>query len=144
MNPDLLQPSVDRQAVARPLYSTTALFAPAFFGGPAAAAVIFALNAQRAGRVGTDAWLIAAGFLLALAAPWAILHFVADPAQWARYIVRALGIGLAAVYYLRHRALYRTQELFGLASPSGWLAGFAALGVALGLSMATAWWLSTR
>lgn len=142
MNPDLLQPSLGRDVAARPLYSTTALFLPAFFGGPASAAIIFALNAHRANRFAPDLPLVVLGVAVAIAAPWLIIGAWSEAPEWSRYLLRALGIAAAGLYYLRHRALYRTQELFGLSPPSGWVAGLSALAAGIGISWLTALLLS--
>ena len=61
---DLLQPSLDAATASKPLYSPTACWMTAFFGGPIAALVIFSVNFQRAkdaaatGRVVTPAPMI--------------------------------------------------------------------------------------
>lgn len=138
MDPDLLRPSIAQEAPARPLYSTTALFVPAFFGGPAAAALVFAANAHRAGRMPRDAAWIVAGVALVFLLPWLALEAWQWPREYLRYLLRGAGLAMAALYAWRHAPLRRAQELFGVASPSGWGIGFAALGASVVLGVLAA------
>lgn len=142
MDSDLLQPSIGAAAPAHPIYSQTALFVPAFFGGPVAAAVVFGINAARLRRLPQDAGWIAAGVLLVLLVPWLALRWDAQP--YLRYLVRGAGVLAALAYAWRHRPHYRAQELFGVNSPSGWGVGFAALLAGMAASVAAAFVLLPR
>jgi hypothetical protein len=140
MEPDLLRPSIGA-APTRPLYSTTALFVPAFFGGPAAAAVVFGINAHRAGRLRRDAGWVLAGIGLVVLLPWLWLDLWQMPRGSLRYFLRGGGLAAAALYAWRHAPLRRAQELFGTHSPPGWGVGVVALGAALLVNVGAAWLL---
>ena len=131
MDADLFRPSIGATAPVRPLYSTTALFVPAFFGGPVAATVIFALNAWRARRLRTDAPLIVAGVLLTLLLPWIVMQWE-EGKDVLRFAFRGAGLLAAAVFAWRHRPLYRAQELFGSTPPNG--TGMGVLALAAGVA----------
>jgi hypothetical protein len=135
MNPDLMRPSLAHSTAERPIYSTTTLLIPAFFAGPAAAAVVFGINAWRARRLARDGILVVAGIVIALAVPIVFVVWLPpENREWIRVVSRAFGVALAGVYYLRHRAVYRAQNLFGTESPSGWLIGTAALVAGIAVS----------
>lgn len=141
METDLLQPSIGRVEPTRPLYSSTALFVPAFFGGPVAAAIIFGMNASRAGRLPRDAACLVAGALLLVIVPWTALAFWPEVATQMRLVIRAAGLLAAAVFYWRHRQLHRAQALFGVSSPSGWIPGIGAIVLGMGANILITWWL---
>jgi hypothetical protein len=134
MRPDLLQPTLARETAIRPIYSSTALLVPAFFGGPVAAAVVFATNAVRSGRLRSDAPLALAAAASVLLVPVMIGQGWFD-LDGMRFASRILGLGAGALLWLRHRALYRAQELSGVASPPGWTIGLIAFAAGLGSFM---------
>ena len=64
---DLLRPSIGTvDSPQRPLYSATAGYLTAFFGGPFAATGMAGLNAWRLGRLRTDALALAGGMAIAI------------------------------------------------------------------------------
>ena len=144
METDLLRPSIGRAEPTRPLYSSTALFVPAFFGGPVAAAVIFGMNAARAGRLPRDAAWLVCGALMLVVVPWSTLEFWPEAAPKLRLVIRAAGLLAAAAFYWRHRQLHRAQGLFGVASPSGWIPGVGAIVLGVGANLLVASWLVTN
>ena len=131
MTEHLFQPSLSSVRNEQPLYSTTTLFLAAFFGGGLAAACVFAVNLQRAQRLRPDAWLLALGVAVAIAAPFALLAagLVMD-AKGLRLPLRVIGLALAAGFYWRQRALYRGQDLFGVERPNGLALGLGAIAAA--------------
>lgn len=134
--PDLLQPSLSARTVRRPPYSLRAGFLASFFGGPAAALGMAALNAHRAGRLPRDlAWLLPALLAWLLFEAW----WAATPsgqqfneglqavlgASGPRYLERGLGLLGFALAYVLHRSEQQAADMMGLERPNGWVAGVA-------------------
>lgn len=141
MNESLFEPSLQQVRAERPLYSTTTLFMSAFFGGALAAVIVFAVNAWRASRLPRDGAIIVLAGLISLALPLALLSGLPDlGSSSSRILLRLGGLLLAGALYLRHRALYRGQELFAASRPNGWPLGLAAIAVAVVVALLTAKW----
>jgi len=151
----LLQPSLGRTDSLRAApYSSAAGFVAAFFGGPFAAVLMFAMNTQRLGRWRKSGVHVALGALLALLWLGLLPHLPTGQAAaraanellgaggW-RYVDRLFALLLFMAGYGLHRDAQRTADLFGLPRPNGWVGGALALagGVALGalLRWASAW-----
>lgn len=131
MNEPLFEPSLQRVRTERPLYSTTTLFMSAFFGGPLAGVIVFAVNSARAIRLRREGPLIALAAAVALALPFIALSVLPDlDNSTSRMLVRVLALLLAGGLYLRHRSLYRGQDLFAAVRPNGWPLGLAAIAIA--------------
>lgn len=134
---DLLQPSLsDPAAVGAAPYSQQTAMLTAFFGGPLALAVLFAIDARRLGRLGRDApwialvvaayagwmlfaWTTAAGLSLQVAL---VEELGRRGPQIVERLIALLGAGLAT---LLHRKEHRSATLFGLKRPNGWVMGIA-------------------
>ena len=132
---ELLKPSLsDAGSTPTPIYSTTAGFATAFFGGPFAAVALTAVNSGRLRRLAADAPM-----LLALAAvSLLIIAFCANPALFGqpdfrlgnvgmRLVGRGAGLGVFSVSWLMHRRYYRSMQVIGIEPPKGWIAGLACI-----------------
>ncbi len=130
---DLLQPSI---AAVRPLYSSTVLAMTAFFGGMIAASLVFAINAQRLGRLGRDLWLVVIGCAGAL---WLLELPPGDGAQ--RFLLRVVALAFAGVLWLNHRQAMRSQALWRAPAKHGFWVGLAAVAIALAVSVA---WMYLR
>jgi lysylphosphatidylglycerol synthetase-like protein (DUF2156 family) len=127
MDTELLRPTLSGLRSEQPLYSQTALFATAFFGGPAAVALLFGLNSQRSRRGAADLSIALAVLVLGLIGVVAVRDVLHLAGSEARIAVRLLGLAAFAVCWLRHRALYRAQSMFGASEPNGWGVGLAAI-----------------
>lgn len=134
MNDSLFQPSLQHVREERPLYSTTTLFMSAFFGGVFAATLVFGVNAWRAARLPRDLGALILAGVAGLLLPLLVLQFgPAESDSATRVLMRLGGVLVAGLLYLRHRGLYRGQELFGVTRPNGW--GIGLLAVALGFAL---------
>lgn len=136
MNDPLFEPSLQRVRTERPLYSTTTLFMSAFFGGPLAGVIVFAVNSARAVRLRREGPLIALAAIFSLALPSIVLSVSPNlDNDTGRILARVLALLLAGGLYLRHRTLYRGQDLFGAVRPNGWPLGLAAIAIAFVASL---------
>jgi len=132
---DLLQPSIDRvDSPQRAIYSATAGYLTAFFGGPFAAVGMAGLNAWRLGRLRTDAMALAGGISVAVG----LITFLLRPELFGRADLefatrdvriasRALALVLFGAYWLMHRRYYRGTRLLGLEPPKPWPAAVACI-----------------
>ena len=132
---DLLRPSLSGTNVpATAIYSATTGYVAAFLGGPVAAAVIAMINAYRLRRLSKD-WPLA---LLAVALlytmlrwefeqggkEWLTQHLGSSGPQALRSVVSLL---FFCGIYLLHYKSYRSMQLLGIKSPSGWVPGIIAV-----------------
>ncbi len=144
----LLTPSLASTPPPRPLFSFQALFLTAFFGGPLAAVGLAGINARRADRWRRDAWLCGlvalAWFAVLVLVGVAIAQgqfpswlegFGAKAQRNLRLLGRIVALGLAGLFYHRHRPLWVAQRLAGTESPNPWKVGLAAIGVATLLTL---------
>jgi hypothetical protein len=134
---DLLQPSIGRvDSPQRAIYSATAGYLTAFFGGPFAAIGMAGLNAWRLGRLRTDALALAGGIALAVG----LVAFLLRPelfgyqelefaARDVRIASRVLALLLFGAYWLMHRRYYRGMQILGLEPPRPWPAAIACVAV---------------
>lgn len=138
MNGSLFEPSLQQVRTERPLYSTTTLFMSAFFGGALAGVIVFAVNAWRGSRLARDGLWIGLASTIALSLPFLMLAALPEVGSGAsRVLLRVLSLLLAAALYLRHRGLYRAQDLFAASRPNGWPLGLAAIAIAFLISLAS-------
>lgn len=136
---ELLRPSLSgSDRLRRAPYSLQAGFLSAFFGGPFAAAGLFAVNAWRLGRARSDAPAIAGMLLAALvfalgSGPGGAIQSALQPvAQWLGprtgiYAERLFALALFGIGAALHRREQRSVVLFGLRRPNGWIGGLAAI-----------------
>ena len=134
----LLQPSLSGQGQAPQAapYTQQAGFLTAFFGGPFALAIIFAINSKRLSRLGRDAAWIALAALGYAAWVW-FCQRTPGGQEVQAWLVQELGrrgpdiaerfIALAAyaLMALCHRREQRSATLFGLDRPNGLWLGLA-------------------
>lgn len=132
---ELLQPSIAKvDGPQRAIYSTTAGYLTAFFGGPFAAIGMAGLNAWRLGRLRTDAPALAGGAALAVG----LVVFLLRPDLFGqadldfstrdlRIGVRILALLLFGAFWFLHRRYYRGMQLLGLESPQPWPAAIACI-----------------
>lgn len=140
---DLLQPSIDRVASPhRAIYSATAGYLTAFFGGPFAAVGMAGLNAWRLGRLRTDMLGLAGGFAVAVGLSAFLLRpdlFGRADLEFAtrdvRIASRALALALFGAYWFLHRRYYRGMQLLGLEAPRPWPAAIACVVADIALMM---------
>ncbi|WP_437967953.1 hypothetical protein WMF04_01040 [Sorangium sp. So ce260] len=142
---DLLQPSLEREAVPRALLSDRAAFLVAFFGGPLAALLVGGFNTRALRRLAQDAWL------LALALAWSILvvavaaHATATTpneltatrhvalfghevsAAVLRRLVQASGLLVFLAFFLRHRRFHRAAAIADVKPARPWVVGLSCL-----------------
>jgi hypothetical protein len=127
---DLLTPSLGDAVMVLAPYSERAVFMTGFFGGPASAIAMIAINSYRLRRLRRDA-LILAGLSLAVVALVYWLGATASGAQVAamagstarsgtRFLVQAAGLLMVGAGYLMHRREQRNAQLMGLPRPNGW------------------------
>ncbi len=131
MDPSLLQPSLDERRF-KPLYSTSAMFAAAFFGGGFAVVVVAAVNAHRLGRVRQDAVWLLLGVAVTAASGWLAMDFLGfDNTRERR--VAALGTGFAmwGLFYVLHGKMHRAMQTFGTKPPKPYLLLVVAVVIAL-------------
>ena len=134
----LLEPSLEQDQAARPIYSVKAMFFVAFFGGPLGVTFFSALNSKRLGRLRRDLPIFAAAVLAIAAAVYlyaelafegGMLALAADRRQELvrhyRWLSRGIAILLCGAFYLLHRGAHRAQALVGDDPPSPWRAGIA-------------------
>ena len=120
---DLLRPSLGDNTPAAALYSPTACWMTAFFGGPIAALVIFAVNFSRAGVLKRESTWFGAAVVVVIAALAYILQWMLELGEMpreGRLLVRACALVVAALLYWRLRPMFRAQEMFGRDSPNPW------------------------
>ena len=132
---DLLSPSLSgTHAPAAAIYSATTGYVTAFLGGPVAAAVIALINSWRLRRLSKD-WLLAP---LAVALLYVMLWWGYQQGgnKWLAAHLGSSGPGaLRSVVsllffcgiYLLHYKSYRSMQLLGIKSPSGWVPGIIAV-----------------
>ena len=130
---DLLQPSIGRvDSAQRPIYSVTAGYLTAFFGGPFAAVGMAGFNAWRLGRLRADALALAGGVAVAVG----LIAFMLRPDLFGRADLefatrdvriasRALALALFGAYWFMHRRYYRGMRFLGLEPPRPWPAAIA-------------------
>ena len=149
---DLLRPSLSRPAeVASVPYSTNTFFIVAFIGGPLSAALMFALNAWRLGRVAKDAvWVLLAlalfaGLTVFLLTPdvgvglkSALFEVFGDSS--ARVCMKALALAVFGVAWLCHRREQQSAQMFGLARPNPWAVGIGLIVLGLAVNYAVVAW----
>lgn len=144
---ELLKPTLETGAVGRTaIYSTTAGFTTAFFGGPFAAVALTAINSWRLRRLRMDVWPLLAAAALSVLAIW----LIESPARFGqpdlelgatgqRLLQRAFSLGLFGLFWLLHRRYYRNMMVMGIEPPNGWVVGLgcAVFGVLLSATLAT-------
>ena len=140
---DLLRPSIGTvDSPQRPLYSATAGYLTAFFGGPFAATGMAGLNAWRLGRLRTDALALAGGMAIAIG----LVAFMLRPDLFGRPEIdfatrdvrigmRVLALLLFGAFWLLHRRYYRGMQFLGLEAPNPWPAAIACIAADIGLTM---------
>jgi hypothetical protein len=132
---DLLRQSIGKvDNPQRPIYSATAGYLTAFFGGPFAAVGMAGLNAWRLGRLRTDALALAGCAALAVGLITFLLRpDLFGPADFGfstrdvRIGARVLALLLFGAFWLLHRRYYRAMQLLGLEPPSPWLPAIACI-----------------
>jgi hypothetical protein len=141
---DLLRPSLSgTNAQATAIYSATTGYVAGFLGGPIAAAVIALMNSWRLRRLSKD-WPLG---LLALALLYTMLwwEFRDGGNEWlTRYLgssgPRVLRSVVSLLFfcgiYLLHYKSYRSMQLLGIKSPSGWVPGLIAIVIGLFVTFA--------
>ncbi|MGE0031013.1 MAG: hypothetical protein AB7T20_07835 [Steroidobacteraceae bacterium] len=147
---DLLRPSLQASdSGQKAIYSTTAGYLTAFFGGPFAAIGMGILNSWRLGRIRADALIIVA----AIAAALAVFSFLLRPELFGqpeldvttrniRLVTRLLALALFGAFWLLHKRYYRGMQLLALAPPNPWPAAIACGSIDLLLTMALLAWFS--
>lgn len=142
MDASLLQPSL-KGRTAEAGFSQQASFFVGFFGGGIAALLFTAWNVSLWRRLKQDVPLLVVVGLAVLAAvsvhARAMAELIAsgqEPAWWlSRGVPRALGIATWAVFALRHRAIFKAQELSDIKPRSPWLPAIGCILMALGASL---------
>ncbi|MEN7344234.1 MAG: hypothetical protein AAAFM81_14885 [Pseudomonadota bacterium] len=123
MQDDLLKPTLSATRQHKPLYSTGALIAAAFFGGSFAVLCVAAVNSVRQQRLAKDIiiWLaagVAVGVVSYLYANGAIVPIEDIVHRDYRLANRVGGFLLTGLAFLMHREAYRVQQFAGGDSPS--------------------------
>jgi hypothetical protein len=146
---DLLRPSLQASdAGQKAIYSTTAGYLTAFFGGPFAAIGMSALNAWRLGRLRADALAMVA----ALALTFTVFAFLLRPDAFGqpdleittrsiRLATRVLGLALFGAFWLLHKRYYRGMQLLGLPPPNPWPAAIACAAIDFAITMGLVAWV---
>jgi hypothetical protein len=142
---ELLRPSLadDSPPAAAP-YSVQTTFLSGFFGGPFAAAALFAVNAVRMKRVARDAPVCVAMLAAIVGGWWLLQHTDAGAAVQAwlsaqlgrtgpRFGYRIAALVFVGIGYLVHRREQRTATLAGLDRPNGLIAGLLCIGLDVAL-----------
>ncbi|MGH8221486.1 MAG: hypothetical protein ACREQZ_00800 [Woeseiaceae bacterium] len=131
MHDSLLQPSLNRQQPVS-IFSPSALFATAFFGGALGVTVMAAMNSVRLRRVQRDLPILVLGPLSAVAVVFSAHHYYpgAD-ARDLRLAVRAAGLLCWLGFYAMHRMEYKAMNSMGLAPRRPWVA--ALISIAMGM-----------
>jgi hypothetical protein len=136
---DLLQPSLsDPARLSLAPYSQQTALLSAFFGGPLALAIVFAVDSRRLSRLGRDAAWIA--LVLVVYIGWLVVMHKTVAGQQAlsflykeigrsgpqmiERLIALLGFTLAA---LLHRKEQRSANLFALPRPNGWIMGIGVI-----------------
>ncbi len=133
MDPSLLKPSLDDRRF-KPIYSASAMFAAAFFGGGFAVLVVAAANSQRLGRLQRDALWLALGGLFTASAAWIALKYSVEGSRELR--IASLGTGFLTwgLFHTLHGKMHRAMQTFGTKPPTPYLMVIGA--VAFGIAMA--------
>lgn len=134
---ELLQPSLSAhgQVKAAPYSQQTSLLS-AFFGGPMAITLLFAIDARRLGRLPRDAvWIV---LMLAAYGGWLLVAYASPAATTVQAFLvelvgqrgpeiaeRLIALLLFALAFGLHRAEQRSADLFGLERPAGLGIGIA-------------------
>jgi hypothetical protein len=124
---DLLQPSLsDPARLSLAPYSQQTSLLSAFFGGPLALAIVFAVDSRRLSRLGRDAVWIA--LVLAVYVGWLVfMHKTAAGQQALSFLVSLIALLGFALAALLHRKEQRSANLFALPRPNGWIMGIGVI-----------------
>lgn len=139
---DLLRPSLSPGHRKVRLYSPTAMFYTAFFGGPVAALAFSTLNSKQLDRTKEDQlWYVLAGvgtllwiFTTIYVARFTDVippDFLGGVERTGRYIIRAFGLALWGGFYFMHRPFHRTNELVGAEPLNPWKPAIGCILVAM-------------
>lgn len=137
----LLEPVIaDSGASPVRLYSLTASFMVAFFGGGGLPIILLsAMNSQKLRRLNADLWLyiLGATFFAALTVVGAyaaatgteipVLQVLGEGSRGHRAMNRALALLFFGAVYLRHRRFHRAANLMGLDPLNPWGAAIGAI-----------------
>ena len=137
-NDDLLRPTLSGFRPAPALYSSTGFFVSSFFGGPLAAGVYGTFNSYRLNRLSSDlpmyvALVAGAYFLTLVFLNGGQMAAIGDllgsrPARTLEIVLRAFGLAAFFAIWFMHRRFFRTAQVTGVKSLSGWLPGVVAFG----------------
>jgi hypothetical protein len=148
---DLLRPTLSGLRHVPALYSSTGFFVSSFFGGPLAAGVYGAFNSYRLNRLAGDlpvhVALVAGAYFLALVFQnGGQMAAIGDlmgsrPARTVEIVLRSFGLLTCFAIWLLHRRFFRTAQVTGTKSLSGWLPGLIAFGAGFGANQAFFAWI---
>lgn len=145
---DLLTPSLETTGtVKQPLYSNTAMFFTAFFGGGLAVTLLAGLNAWRSGNFSQHwPWLMLSAVASLMLILWyfGLLPVLSLPdlhallGKWdvsIRVVNRALGLLLWFGFFVLFRREFKAMTLMGINPPSPWLPAIGCVGLALTITI---------
>ncbi len=130
----LLEPSLTQGS--NRIYSSSAMFGVAFFGGMVGVILFAALNSYHLKRLKTDAIWIVLAILLAVATYVAFFQIVdADQARSNFRLVNRIGaFALFAAFWFLHRLFYRSLGLGGSEPLSPWGAAIACVLISMAVT----------
>ncbi len=123
MNEDLLQPSLESSKPVS-IFSSGALMAAAFFGGPVAVSIIATLNSASLGRASKEWPKLLAVLLSGVIAAFFIGTYALDgltDSRSFRLSVRAAGFVSFGLVWLMHMKELRALSALGLDPRSPWV-----------------------
>jgi hypothetical protein len=148
---DLLRPTLSEFRQAPALYSSTGFFLSSFFGGPLAAGIYGTFNSYRLQRLSGDlpvyVALVAGTYFLTLvfqnggqmAGIGELLG--ASAARTVEIVLRVFALLTYFVIWLMHRRFFRTAQVTGTKTLSGWLPGVVAFGLGFVANQAFFAWI---
>jgi hypothetical protein len=144
---ELLKPTLEAgDGQQRAIYSTTAGYMTAFFGGPFAAIALTTLNSMRLKRLAADAWLLLGATLLSVLVTILLYRpqLLGQPDfalsdNMLRLLLRAYALGVFGAGYYVHKRYYRNMEVMGLQPPQAWAAGLGCIVVGVGVVAGLVW-----
>jgi hypothetical protein len=146
-----LRPTLSEFRQAPALYSSTGFFVSSFFGGPLAAGIYGTFNSYRLNRLSGDlpvhVALVAGAYFLTLvfqnggqmAAIGDVL--ASRPARTVEIVLRVFGLATYFAIWSLHRRFFRTAQVTGAKSLSGWLPGVIAFGAGFAANQAFFAWI---
>ena len=133
---DLFEPSLNKNDVAKPIYSLGALVVAAWLGGVFAPLFLGTINTARLGELKQRAPLFVGLFVASVVFYWASLSIIGDDNMSSvRTVNCGAGLLVAGGFYLFHKKTYRAMQVMGIDAPSPYVPVMATIAASVILKM---------